>query len=73
MSLIEVVGVLAGLGYVVFAIRESAWCWPSGIVSAIAYVVVFHEARLSGQAGAAGDPGGRVRLRLVGLEPRRLG
>jgi nicotinamide mononucleotide transporter len=50
MSPIEVMGVLAGLGYVVFAIRESAWCWPSGIVSAIAYVVVFQAARLPGQA-----------------------
>jgi nicotinamide mononucleotide transporter len=50
MSPIEVVGVVAGLGYVVFAIRESALCWPSGIVSAIAYVIVFQGARLPGQA-----------------------
>ena len=50
MSPIEVIGVLAGLGYVVFAIRESAWCWPSGIVSAAAYVVFFQAARLPGQA-----------------------
>jgi nicotinamide mononucleotide transporter len=42
--------VLAGAGYVVFAIRESAWCWPSGIVSAVCYVVVFQQARLPGQA-----------------------
>jgi nicotinamide mononucleotide transporter len=34
----------------VFAIRESAWCWPSGIVSAACYVVVFQQARLPGQA-----------------------
>lgn len=32
------------------AIRESAWCWPSGIISALAYVVVFQSARLPGQA-----------------------
>ncbi|HET7293875.1 MAG TPA: nicotinamide riboside transporter PnuC [Vicinamibacteria bacterium] len=47
---VETIGVLAGLGYVVLAIRESAWCWPSGIVSAMAYVVVFQSARLPGQA-----------------------
>jgi nicotinamide mononucleotide transporter len=47
---IETIGFLAGLGYVVLAIRESVWCWPSGIVSAIAYVVVFQGARLPGQA-----------------------
>jgi nicotinamide mononucleotide transporter len=47
---IEAIGVVFGLGYVVFAIRQSAWCWPSGIVSAAAYVVVFQQARLPGQA-----------------------
>jgi nicotinamide mononucleotide transporter len=47
---IETVGVLAGLGYVVFAIRESALCWPCGILSASAYVVVFRAAHLPGQA-----------------------
>ena len=51
MTAIEAIGVVAGLGYVVFAIRESAWCWPSGILSAAAYVVVFHQAHLPGQAG----------------------
>lgn len=34
----------------VLAIRQSAWCWPSGIVSAAAYVIVFQQARLPGQA-----------------------
>ena len=58
MSLIEVIGVLTGLGYVVFAIRESAWCWPSGIVSAIAYVIVFYAARLPGQAALQAILGG---------------
>ncbi len=36
------------------AIRVSAWCWPSGIVSAAAYVVVFQNARLPGQAALQG-------------------
>jgi nicotinamide mononucleotide transporter len=34
----------------VFAIRQSAWCWPSGIVSAVCYVVFFQQARLPGQS-----------------------
>ena len=58
MSPIEVIGVVAGLGYVVFAIRESAWCWPSGIVSAAAYVWFFHEQRLAGQAALQAILGG---------------
>lgn len=41
---------MTGLGYVVFAIRESSWCWPSGIVGAAAYVAVFQQAHLPGQA-----------------------
>jgi len=41
---------VAGLGYVGFAIRESRWCWPAGIASALSYVVVFQRARLPGQA-----------------------
>ena len=49
-AVIEAIGVVFGLGYVVFAIRESSWCWPSGIIGAAAYVVVFQEARLPGQA-----------------------
>ncbi len=50
LSAIEAIGVVFGLGYVVFAIRESAWCWPSGIVGSVAYVVVFQQAHLPGQA-----------------------
>lgn len=38
------------MGYVVLAIRQSAWCWPSGIASAVSYVVFFHQNRLPGQA-----------------------
>jgi len=58
MSPIEVIGVVAGLGYVVFAIRESALCWPSGIVSAAAYVWFFHEKQLSGQSALQAILGG---------------
>jgi nicotinamide mononucleotide transporter len=49
-AVLEAIGVVFGLGYVVFAIRESSWCWPSGIVGAAAYVVVFHQVHLPGQA-----------------------
>ena len=50
LTAIEAIGVVFGLGYVVFAIRESVWCWPAGIVGAAAYVVVFQQAHLPGQA-----------------------
>lgn len=50
LTAIELIGVVFGLGYVVFAIRESSWCWPSGIVGALAYVVFFEQQRLPGQS-----------------------
>jgi nicotinamide mononucleotide transporter len=48
--MVEAIGVVGGLGYVIFAIRQSSWCWPSGIVSAACYVYVFQQARLPGQS-----------------------
>jgi nicotinamide mononucleotide transporter len=49
-----VAGVVSGVLYVWLAIRESPWCWPSGILSALCYVVVFGHARLPGQATLQG-------------------
>jgi nicotinamide mononucleotide transporter len=49
LSAFEPVGVAFGFLYVVLVIRQSLWCWPVGLVSAVAYVVVFLEARLYGQ------------------------
>ncbi len=43
--------VVFGLTYVLLAIRESAWCWPAGIVNVLLYAAVFTQARLYGVAG----------------------
>lgn len=44
----EVVGVLAGVLGVWLTTRQKIWCWPVGIVSVAAFIVVFLHARLYG-------------------------
>lgn len=44
----EVVGVVAGILGVWLTTRQKVWCWPVGIVSVVAFIVVFFRARLYG-------------------------
>jgi nicotinamide mononucleotide transporter len=46
VKLFELLAALFGIGYVVLTVRESIWCWPTGIVNAAMYMVVFFESRL---------------------------
>jgi nicotinamide mononucleotide transporter len=46
VSVYEVVGFAFGLLSVVLTIRESLWCWPAGIVSVVAFGLLFYEIRL---------------------------
>src|SRR5688500_16055727 len=45
-----VVGTAAGLVSVVLTIRQSLWCWPTGILSVAAYAVLFFRIRLYADA-----------------------
>jgi nicotinamide mononucleotide transporter len=47
---IEWVAAGLALGYLGFAIRQSAWCWAFAVVSAVLYLVVFARAGLVMQA-----------------------
>ncbi len=47
---IEWVAAGLALGYLGFAIRQSAWCWAFAVVSALLYLVVFARAGLVMQA-----------------------
>ena len=51
MSLIEAIAVVFALVYVVFAMRESVWCWPAAIISALLYIKIFVDAELYTEAG----------------------
>lgn len=50
MSRWEIVAALLGVGYIVFAARESQWCWPLAFISTLIYTVLFWEGRLPMQA-----------------------
>lgn len=42
----EATAVALALGYLVLAIRESVWCWPTGMASTAIYLALFFDARL---------------------------
>ncbi len=50
-NLLELVGFVTGVLYVVLNIRQNIWCWPVGLVSVLAYMVVFYEVRLYADVG----------------------
>lgn len=50
MSGWEVVASLLGIGYIIFAARESQWCWPLAFVSTLIYTILFWEGQLPMQA-----------------------
>lgn len=44
-------GAITGLLCVWLTVRESLWCWPTGLASAALYVVVFGQSRLYADMG----------------------
>jgi nicotinamide mononucleotide transporter len=46
----EVLAALLGVGYILFASRESQWCWPLAFISTLIYTFLFWEGQLPMQA-----------------------
>jgi nicotinamide mononucleotide transporter len=46
MSTIELIAVVFGLLSVVLTIRQSIWCWPTGLVQVILFIGIFYDAKL---------------------------
>ncbi len=46
----EVIAACLGIGYVVFAAKESQWCWPLAFISTLIYTALFWEGQLPMQA-----------------------
>jgi nicotinamide mononucleotide transporter len=46
MLAIEIAAVICGLLCVWLTIRQSIWCWPTGLVQVALYIFVFQQARL---------------------------
>ena len=51
MSWCEIVGVATGILGVWLTTRQKIWCWPVGLISVAAFVLVFFEAKLYGAMG----------------------
>ena len=51
MSPFEIVGVVTGILGVWLTTRQKIWCWPIGIVSVVAFIVVFFRAKLYAAMG----------------------
>ncbi|MCX6545688.1 MAG: nicotinamide riboside transporter PnuC [Acidobacteria bacterium] len=51
MGPFEIVGVVTGILGVWLTTRQKIWCWPVGLVSVIAFIVVFFEAKLYAAMG----------------------
>ncbi|WP_152052917.1 nicotinamide riboside transporter PnuC [Tautonia marina] len=46
MTTIEAVAVVFGLLSVGFTIRQSIWCWPTGLIQVFLYLLIFYEVKL---------------------------
>ena len=46
----EVFAAILGIAYVIFAAKESQWCWPLAFVSTLIYTVLFWQDQLPMQA-----------------------
>jgi nicotinamide mononucleotide transporter len=46
----EIVATLLGLGYILFAIRQSVWAWPCAFFSTLIYTLLFWQGQLPLQA-----------------------
>lgn len=46
MRAFEIIGVVAGILGVWLTTRQKIWCWPIGLVSVVAFIVVFFHAKL---------------------------
>ena len=50
MSGWEIFAALLGMAYIIFAARESQWCWPIAFISTLIYTMLFWEGQLPMQA-----------------------
>ncbi|GAA3973235.1 nicotinamide riboside transporter PnuC [Mucilaginibacter dorajii] len=50
-SSLEWIGAITGIGCVYLAARQNIWNWLTGIISVLAYLIVFFESGLFGDAG----------------------
>ena len=50
MSPLEIIAVLFGLACVTLVVRQSIWCWPTGLVQVSLYLIIFYQVKLYSDA-----------------------
>ncbi len=48
---IELLGLVFGLLYIVFSIKENIWCWPVGFITSALYIYVFFNTKFYADMG----------------------
>ena len=46
MSWIEIIAVVFGVACVVLTVRQNIWCWPTGLVQVLLFIVIFYQVKL---------------------------
>lgn len=46
MTWIEAIAVVFGCACVILTIRQSIWCWPTGLVQVVLFIVIFYQVKL---------------------------
>ncbi|MEM7511704.1 MAG: nicotinamide riboside transporter PnuC [Bacteroidota bacterium] len=54
IKILEIIGLISGVLYVILASRENIWCWPIGILGSIASMIVTWESKLYLDVGLFG-------------------
>lgn len=51
MSIYEIIGTVFGLLCVILTVRQSIWSWPTGIISVLAFMLLFFQIKLYADMG----------------------
>ncbi len=51
MNWMEITATVFGLICVFLTIRQNIWCWPTGLIQVLLYIVVFYQAKLYSDSG----------------------
>ena len=46
MTLIEAIAVVFGLICVWLTVKQNIWCWPTGLIQVLLFIVIFYQAKL---------------------------
>jgi len=48
---IEILGLIFGLLYIIFSIKQNIWCWPAGLITSALYIYVFFSSKFYADMG----------------------